>query len=249
MFKTLGIIPSRIGSTRLPRKPLADLGGKTLIQRTYESCLKSRLLDECIVATDSEEIYQHVLDFGGKVALTDSDHVSGTSRMLEVVEQNPGYQAYLNIQGDHPLIEMEHIDALIIKLGIESERDIVVTPVVRFQVYEEVENKNVVKAVFDHEFKALYFSRSIIPFLRDNSSEEYLYRFGWKHLGLYGFTSSVISKIKSLPSSDLEIGESLEQLTWLYHGIPIYCVPVRNDVASVDTYQDLEKIRAILKEQ
>lgn len=246
MSKVLGIIPSRIGSMRLPRKPLIDIFGKSLIQRTYESCSKSHLVQDFIVATDSQEIFDHVIGFGGKVMMT-GDCSSGTLRVIEVAQKFSDYDYFLNIQGDHPLLEVEHIDSLAIKLQCLSQDDFaVVTPIVKFQNYEEVENPNVVKVVFNKEKQALYFSRSIIPYLRDKGVDDYLIKYGWKHLGLYGFNKKAINFIKQCEISDLEVGESLEQLSWLYQGIKIYCVEVEKDVASVDTYQDLQKIRNIL---
>ncbi len=247
-MKVLGIIPARIGSTRLPRKPLIDLLGKSLIQRTYESCQKSLLLSDIVVATDSEEIQQHVISFNGKVVLT-QEHSSGTSRMLEVIKMYPEYDLYLNIQGDNPNVRIEHIDSLIIKLmDLDGSIPNIATPIVKFQELDELDNKNVVKVVHDKYGKALYFSRSQIPFNRSCSLEDMIIKYGKKHLGLYGFNKPAIEKIEHLQSSDLEMVESLEQLSWLYYQIPIYCVEVEHDIISIDTASDVEKFRRVLND-
>lgn len=238
MSKFLGIIPSRIGSTRLPRKPLIDLCGKTLIQRTYESCKKSQLLDDVIVATDSEEIYDHVISFGGQVELT-GEHNSGTARIIEIAERHPDYEGYLNIQGDHPLVEIEHIDSLIIKLQeleFADDYQTIVTPVVRLNL-NDIEDVNAVKVVVDKYNRALYFSREPIPYVRNTVENHYL-----KHLGLYGFNKQALHDLKNLPMSMLESVEKLEQLTWLYHGFKIHCIEVSKDVLSIDVEWDVQNV-------
>lgn len=247
MSKILGIIPSRIGSTRLPRKPLADLCGKSLIRRTYESCKQSLLLDEVIVATDSKEIYDHVEDFGGKVEMT-GEHFSGTLRMIEVADRHPGYQGYLNIQGDHPILKTGHIDSLAIKLFSAGEEPQVITPIFHLSSMEDVLTPSVVKVVFNKKMEALYFSRNRIPFLmmKDMPEDNFPY---WKHLGLYGFNSEALKMIKKLPMSDLEKYESLEQLTWLFNGIKIVCVEVLSDVLSVDVPEDLDKVIELIQKK
>ena len=247
MSKVLGIIPSRIGSVRLPRKPLADLCGKSLIQRTYESCKKSLLLDDVIVATDSQEIYDHVEAFGGKVEMT-GEHNSGTSRIIEVADRHPEYQNFINIQGDHPILEIQHIDSLAIHLFTEYDEPFVITPIFHLTSMEEVLNPSVVKVVFNKQKEALYFSRNRIPFglIKDVPSDNFPY---WKHLGLYGFNSEALSVIAKLPTSYLEKYESLEQLTWLFNTIKIVCVEVDKDVLSVDVPEDLERVRDLIQKK
>lgn len=248
--KILGIIPSRIGSTRLARKPLADICGKSLIQRTYESCLKSKLVTDLIVATDSSEIFEHVYEFGGVAIMTSEDHRSGTSRIIEVA-QNMGdvYSGFLNIQGDHPILEAEHIDSLAEKLIANSNKELVVTPVYNTHNSWDVFNPNSVKVVMDQHMNAMYFSRSPIPYQRDLTQEDWATMGYWKHLGLYGFTQSAISRIPQLELSYLESSESLEQLTWLHQGVKISCVQVSTDVLAVDTFEDLERVKSMLKTQ
>lgn len=245
IMKTLGIIPSRIGSQRLPKKPLLDICGKSLIQRTYESCKKSLLLDNIIVATDSEEIYNHVINFGGKVEMT-KEHSSGTARMIEVAERQLYYDAYLNIQGDHPLVDIEHIDSLIIKLQKLqiNKTSSIVTPIVKFKNTNDTKNIHAVKVVINQYNEALYFSRSEIPFVRNTTENVF-----WKHIGLYGFNKFALKDIKDLPISILESVEMLEQLTWLYHGLKIHCIEVNKDVLSVDVLSDLELVKNVIEKK
>lgn len=252
MFRTLGIIPARIGSTRLPKKPLLDFFGKSLIQRTYEAAMKSKLISRVAVATDSEEIEAEVLRFGGIAYLTSADHPSGTSRLLELAEKFSDYNFYLNIQGDHPLLEIEHLDSLVIKLfDAGNEKPCIVTPVVRFQDWSEIHNPNVVKAVLNQKNEAMYFSRHSIPFVRNEQDKVWLYEKAfWKHLGLYGFNALAVKELKRMASSVLEVSESLEQLSWLYQGMKICCVEVEKDVLSVDTPEDVERVKnEILKRE
>jgi 3-deoxy-manno-octulosonate cytidylyltransferase (CMP-KDO synthetase) len=246
-MKTLGVIPARIGSTRLPRKPILDICGKSLIQRVYQSSLTSMLLSDLIVATDSDEIYSHVKSFGGNAILTSDSHQSGTSRVLEVAEKFPDFDCYLNIQGDSIGIKSEHIDSLIIKLDIlPKDVPAVTTPIVRFKNYDDVKNKNHVKVVLDKNNKGLYFSRSEIPFLREESIDSFILNYGWKHIGLYGFNQLAVRRIKELKMSFLEKCEMLEQLTWLHDGIEISCIEVGGDIFSVDTAEDIQHVRKLI---
>jgi 3-deoxy-manno-octulosonate cytidylyltransferase (CMP-KDO synthetase) len=246
-MKVLGIIPSRIGSTRLPRKPLVDLCGKTMVQRTYESCLKSKLISDVIVATDSLEILDHVKSFGGKVMMT-GECSSGTMRTIEVAKQFPDYEGFLNIQGDNPILDIEHIDSLIIKMmSLNKGSDIIVTPIVRFKDYSEIDSTTSVKVVMNNKNIALYFSRSKIPHLRESSLDDFVIKYGWKHLGLYGFNKSAIEKITKFNQSPLEQCELLEQLTWVFNEMKVHCVQVENDIISVDTMEDVYKVRKALE--
>lgn len=245
--KLLGIIPARIGSTRLPKKPLADILGQSLIQRVYESCLKSKLVSDFVIATDSKEIKQHVEDFGGIALMTSNKHESGTARMIEVSKKLFKYVGYLNIQGDNIDLKASHIDLIAEYILKNKYKDAIATPIYETHSAEDVFNPSNVKAVIDQDNYALYFSRQPIPFIRGLEQEKWPAYGFWKHLGVYGFTSSAIKKIEGLKPSYLEKAESLEQLSWLYAGLKIKCVEVKHDVISIDTPEDLEKAKEALK--
>lgn len=249
MLKTLGIIPARIGSTRLPRKPLADIDGKSLIQRTYESCKKSNLLDTIVVATDSIEIIKHVNAFGGTAVMTNDHHQSGTLRAIEVAERNitNGFDIFVNIQGDNPILEQQHIDPLIIKLMNNPHKQLITTPVFQVNNFVDIFDPNCVKVVMNKDNDALYFSRSPMPFVRDTNKDLWFDKtIFWKHLGIYGFTTPAIVSLKNMKTSKLELSESLEQLTWLYYGMTISCIEVTKDVIAVDVKSDIDKVIAEL---
>lgn len=249
MSKVLGIIPARIGSTRLKNKPLVDISGKTLIQRTYESCKKSTLLDELVVATDSQEIIKHVTSFGGKALMTNPNHNSGTQRCIEIAERNiSNFDIFINIQGDHPILDIEHIDPLVIKLLNNNSERLIATPIYKISDKEDIFLDSAVKVVVDKDFNAMYFSRSPIPFVRDLSKDKWHNELFYKHIGIYGFTKSAIISIKQLKTSNIERLESLEQLTWLYNGMKISCMEVKKDVLAVDTAADVERVKDFLNE-
>lgn len=241
----LGILPARIGSSRLPRKPLADICGKSLVQRAYESCQQSTLVKDFIVATDSAEIYDHVLGFGGRAEFT-GEHNSGTSRMIEVAMRHPEYSYVLNLQPDQPFMHSTHIDNVAATL-LKKSSDIV-TPVVKITeaLAQDIFNPNAVKVVLDVFDNALYFSRSPLPYTREqkestwHESGDYL-----KHLGVYGFEFEILETLSRLDQSMLERKECLEQNTWLFYGFQIHCVQVDHDIVAVDTPADLELVRKI----
>ena len=249
-MKILGIIPARLESVRFPQKMLCDIKGKTLIQRTYESASKSSILSKLIVATDSTEIFHNVKKINGDVFLNKKTHQSGTSRIMEVIDNFPEYDYYLNIQGDHPIFTAEPIDSMCIKL-LEKEKEqfpVVVTPVVKIKEVNDIYNYNSVKVVFNINNEALYFSRNTIPYIREkNEYDVILQSCYFKHLGFYGFNKLAVQKIKEMSMSMLERAEALEQLTWLYHGIKIFCVEVNNDVYSVDLKEDLNNVLRLLE--
>ncbi len=248
-MQCIGIIPARFASTRFPGKPLALIGNKTMIRRVYEQASLSSLLSEVVVATDDDRIYKHVAEFG-KVVMTGLHHQSGTERCneaLALINHDRRYthdDCVINIQGDEPFINPFQIDNLINILA-NSDRQIA-TLVKKLESPEDVENPHVVKVVFDHAGKALYFSRARIPFCReDQNSHTFDHWLYYKHIGIYGYRISILDKLVSLPAGKLEQAESLEQLRWLEHGFQIHISETTYEGISIDTPDDLKKIPPI----
>ena len=243
-MKFMAIIPARYASTRFPGKPLAVLGGKTVIQRVYEQV--SGLLDEVYVATDDERIYQCVESFGGKAVMTRTDHKSGTDRIQEAVE-NTGTQAdvIINVQGDEPFIQPSQIQTLM-QLFDDTTTQIG-TLGKRFESIEAIENPNSPKIVTDNRGFALYFSRSIIPYIRGKAHQEWFDEYPFlKHLGVYAYHREVLAEITKLPQSSLEKAESLEQLRWLQNGYRIRVGLTDVETVGIDTPEDLQRAEAFL---
>jgi len=241
-MKILGIIPSRYASTRFPGKPLAMIDGKSMIQRVYEQASKSPLLTKVVVATDDSRIFEHVRNFGGNVVMTSENHLNGTSRCLEVLaKSDENYDVVVNIQGDEPFIDPEQINQ-VAELFENSEAEIA-TLVKKIDGSTELFNPNVVKAVFDREKKALFFSRQPIPFLRGIPKEEWLRKHDFfKHIGIYAYRCDVLKKIVKLKPSELEKAENLEQLRWLENGFNINVQVTAIEAVSIDTPDDLLKL-------
>lgn len=241
-MKIIGIIPSRYASTRFPGKPLAVIDGKSMIRRVYEQALKSGLLTKVIVATDDERIFRHVEGFGGKVLMTSSDHLNGTSRCWDVLEQSAeNYDAVINIQGDEPFIEPEQINQLA-KL-FENSKIEIATLIKKIDNKEDVFNPNVVKVVFDINNRALLFSRQAIPFLRGVKQEDWISTQAYyKHIGIYGYRKDVLKNLVKLLPTDLEQAENLEQLRWLENGFQINIEITAFEGVSIDTPEDLLKL-------
>ena len=238
------IIPARYASTRFPGKPLAVLGGKTVIQRVYEQV--SKVLNEVYVATDDERIFSCVESFGGKAVMTRKDHQSGTDRIQEAVEKT-GTQAdvIINVQGDEPFIQPSQIQTLMQLFDDLSTQ--IGTLGKPFESMEAVDNPNSPKIVTDNRGFALYFSRSIIPYIRGKERKDWFGEYPFlKHLGVYAYRREVLAEVTKLPQSPLEKAESLEQLRWLQNG---YCIRVGlTDVETVgiDTPEDLQRAEALL---
>ena len=205
-MKIIGIIPSRYASSRFPGKPLADILGKSMIQRVYEQCKKASSLSKVIVATDDERIYNHVLSFGGKVIMTSNSHPSGTDRCNEVIQSlKEKYDVAINIQGDEPYINPEQIDQ--VASLFSSENVTIATLAKKIEDESIITDINSPKAIFDTNGIALNFSRKIT-----NPTQEKSY---FKHIGIYGYLTKTLVEICKLPPSDNEIKERLEQLIWL----------------------------------
>lgn len=241
-MKILGIIPARFASTRFPGKPLIDISGKTMIQRVFEQCKKSKSLDEIIVATDDQRIFDHVESFGGKAFMTKVDHPSGTDRCQEVAAHFKGkFDAVINIQGDEPFIFPEQIDELASCFNdTNTEIATLVKPVTQA---EQLSNAGFVMTAIDINGFALYFSRFPIPFQKGRPQEEWLkHHLYFDHVGIYGYKTEILEKICALPPSSLELAESLEQLRWLENGFKIKTQITHYESYPVDTPEDLAKL-------
>ncbi|RZL07395.1 MAG: 3-deoxy-manno-octulosonate cytidylyltransferase [Pedobacter sp.] len=241
-MKILGVIPARFASSRFPGKPLADIGGKTMIARVYEQAVKCSKLTEVVVATDDERIATEVKRSGGKVILTSSSHQSGTDRCAEVAHNFPGFDALINIQGDEPFIDPAQIGLVAACFGNKDTR--IATLVKEISDAADLHNNNIPKVVLNKQKQAIYFSRHTIPFIRGNKVNEWLSKHVfYKHIGIYGYRMDVLKEITKLPVSLLEEAEQLEQLRWLENGYSIQTAITTMETAAVDTPEDLETIK------
>jgi 3-deoxy-manno-octulosonate cytidylyltransferase (CMP-KDO synthetase) len=241
-MKVLGIIPSRFASTRFPGKPLINIDGKTMIQRVYEQAKKASSLSEVVVATDDERIFEHVTSFGGNVVMTSSSHESGTDRCAEVLEGlDTNFDVVINIQGDEPFINPEQINQLC--ACFNDEQTDIATLIKKIDTEEELFNPNRPKVDVDQNSFAKMFSRSAIPSLVGLEKKEWLTKQAFfKHVGIYGYRSSVLKEIGQLQPTPLEIKERLEQLRWLENGYKIKVATTSFEAIAIDTPDDLEKI-------
>ena len=245
-MKFIGIIPARYASTRFPGKPLAVLGGKTVIQRVYEQA--SSVLEEAYVATDDERIFDAVEAFGGRAVMTRADHKSGTDRIEEAAEKiGTDADVIINIQGDEPFIQKSQIETLMQLFEVPETQ--IGTLGKRFETIDAALNPNSPKIVTDLQGFALYFSRSVIPFVRGQQQAVWLEKYPFlKHLGLYAYRREVLREITKLPQSPLEIAESLEQLRWLENGYRIRVGITDVETVGIDTPEDLQRAEEFLKE-
>jgi len=242
-FRTIGIIPARYGSTRFPGKPLAMINGKSMIQRVYEQAWKSKRLTEILVATDDERIATHVEGFGGKAMMTSPDHKNGTERCAEVINHMDdfNYDVVVNIQGDEPFLNPDKIDELI--ACFQDPEVQIATLATKIENRLELDDSSSVKVIIDNKGNAIYFSRSIIPFIRDIETTNWVesYPF-YKHIGIYAFRAETLIKIAKLVPAPLELAESLEQLRWMVNGFKIHVKLVTTKSVSIDKPDDLLKI-------
>jgi len=239
----IGIIPSRYASTRFPGKPLAIINGKSMIQRVYEQVSLAKTISKIIVATDDERIAAHVKDFGGNVCMTSENHNSGTERCFEVVEtlKSNMFDVVINIQGDEPYINPTQIDLL--ASSFEKKEIEIATLIKKIHQNEELLSPNVVKVVTDIHQKAIYFSRSPIPFFRGSHQDDWLTKLDYyKHIGIYAYRTTVLKKIVTLPMSMLEKTESLEQLRWIENGFSVHTALTQFESIAIDTPEDLKKL-------
>ncbi|MDE6449521.1 MAG: 3-deoxy-manno-octulosonate cytidylyltransferase [Muribaculaceae bacterium] len=243
-----GFIPARYASTRFPGKPLADIGGMTMIERVYRQV--SKALDEVYVATDDPRIVAAVETFGGRVIMTGEHHRSGTDRCYEAY-CNAGCTAdvIINIQGDEPFVDPSQIEAI---KGCFDDRTTQIATLVRpfdpARGFDALFDKNTPKVVLDNEMNAMYFSRSIIPYVRGYEWNEWLdHTTYYTHIGMYAYRAEVLRQITTLPQSSLELAESLEQLRWLQNGYRIKCGVSTCPTIGIDTPEDLEQARQYVK--
>ena len=239
-MKVVGIIPSRYASTRFPGKPLAMIKGKTMIHRVCEQAWKSKL-DAVVVATDDMRIAEEVLSFGGQYVLTDPMHRSGTDRCCEALDiLETQYDAVVNIQGDEPFIDPKEINLLVDLISRDDTQ--LASLVKRFDDEEELFGPNKVKVVMDKDGKALYFSRSPIPFLRNVDKDKWLQKgVFYQHIGIYAYKAKTLREIAGMQPTPLEMVESLEQLRWLENGLSIHMAVVEANNIAIDSPDDLAK--------
>ena len=247
-MRYIAIIPARYASTRFPAKPLAILGGKPVIQRVYEQV--AGVMDETVVATDDSRIYRAVTDFGGRAEMTSTDHRSGTDRCWEAYCKHGGdYDIVVNVQGDEPFIQRSQLEA--IKRCFDNPATDIATLVKPFSVEDglaALENPNSPKVVLDKEGRAIYFSRSVIPYLRGVDKSEWLSKHTfYKHIGIYAFRTDILQQVTSLPQSTLEKAESLEQLRWIENGYRIGVGISDIETIGIDTPDDLVRAEQFLK--
>ncbi|WP_108823098.1 3-deoxy-manno-octulosonate cytidylyltransferase [Dysgonomonas sp. Marseille-P4361] len=241
-MKFIAIIPARYASTRFPGKPLADMNGKPMIQRVYEQVKKA--IDDVWVATDDTRIFDTVLAFGGKAVMTSPDHKSGTDRIQEAYSTiNEPFDVIINVQGDEPFIQPEQIEAL--KDCFDS-KDVqlatLVKPFKKEDGFDVLFNPNSPKVVINKKNEAIYFSRSVVPYIRDVHHTEWLDKHTfYKHIGMYAYRYDVLKEITQLPQSSLEKAESLEQLRWIENGYKIRVGYTNVETIGIDTPEDMEK--------
>lgn len=237
-MKAVAIIPARLASTRLPRKVLQPLAGKPMLGHVYEAAKRSPLLADVIIATDSDEVIQVAKAHGWNAQMTSTQHRSGTDRVYEVAQRVPA-DVYVNIQGDEPLARPEHLEALLRPM---QRTEVMVSTIKTPCPPHDVLNPHAVKVVTDKNGRALYFSRSTIPFDRDQRGNLQYF----KHMGFYAYRFAALERFCKLPESALEAAERLEQLRFLENGIDIYVEETPFDTVGVDSAEDLRRAEAIL---
>ncbi len=243
-MKFIAIIPARYGSSRFEGKPLADIFGKPMVVRVYQRVLS--IFDYVVIATDNDIIKNKAEEFGCRVVMTSTEHNTGTDRCCEALkivenELNTTFDVVVNIQGDEPFIHSEQVE-LVASAFSDINVDIA-TLVKPFTLNEDIFNPNTPKVVLSNEGKALYFSRSVIPFLRGVEESEWQNKHTfYKHIGIYAYRTNVLKEITQLSQSSLELCESLEQLRWLENGYYIKCEITHQESHAVDTPEDLQNI-------
>lgn len=242
----IGIIPARYASSRFPGKPLALINGKSMLQRVYEQTRKSTLLDEVIVATDDERIANHATTFGATVVITSPNHPSGTDRCFEAYNINGKHYDYvINVQGDEPFLDPQQIDSMAAACNNGAE---IVTQMIVCNNHEVLFDTGEVKITLNTNNEALYFSRSVIPYIKNvNEKEWHKHHTYYRHVGMYGYRVDILEAISRLKPSALEKAESLEQLRWLEHGYKIKCVETTFDSHCVDAPEDIEKVLKLMQ--
>jgi len=241
MPKVAVVIPSRYASTRLPAKPLHPIAGKPLVQHVWERCARAKGIDKVIVATDDMRIAEAAFAFGAEVAMTSDKHRSGTDRVAEVAKKLKGYTHIINVQGDEPLVD----PTVVSKLAASTAKDRKIEMITSASIFtpeDDLTNPNMVKVVLDRESNGLYFSRSLIPYVRNDGVRPKFYR----HQGIYGYTTKFLLQFVKWKPGILEQAESLEQLRALENGAKIRVVLAKHAAVSVDTPEDVTAVERIL---
>lgn len=242
MGKTAIIIPARYGSSRLEGKPLLKVNDKPIIQWVYEKAKSVKNVDAVIVATDDERIFDAVKAFGGEVEMTSVNHKCGSDRIKEVADRHPDFEYIINLQGDEPMIKEENIEAVID--GVKNHNADISTLIRPIKEKDEVDNPNLVKCVIDNNGFALYFSRSKIPFERNENPEPF-----YGHIGIYGYTKEALTKMTTSERTSLEVAESLEQLRALQMGMKIKTSIVNDKPVGIDTIEDYEAFKQLVSDK
>ncbi|MGH2666130.1 3-deoxy-manno-octulosonate cytidylyltransferase [Flavobacterium sp.] len=242
-MKIIAVIPARYASTRFPAKLMQDLGGKTVILRTYEAAISTHLFDDVFVVTDSNLIYEEIISNGGKAIMSIKEHESGSDRIAEAIE-NMDVDIVINVQGDEPFINKEPLEKVIEVFKNDLDKKVDLASLM-FEIKDaaEIQNPNNVKVIVDQKGFALYFSRSVIPYPREeNAGVRYM-----KHIGIYAFRKAALLDFYHLPMLSLEASEKLEQLRYLEYGKRIKMVETTHAGIGIDTPEDLAKAREIIK--
>ena len=241
-MKIIAVIPARYASTRFPAKLMQDLGGKTVITRTYEAAVGTGLFDDVFVVTDSDIIFNEIVSNGGKAIMSIKQHESGSDRIAEAVE-NLDVDIVVNVQGDEPFINKEPLAAVLEVFKADTAHEIdLASLMMPISDWGDIENANNVKVIVDQKQFALYFSRSVIPYPRDKEAGVTYYR----HIGIYAFRKHALLDFYHLPMQKLEASEKLEQLRYLEYGKKIKMVETSHAGIGIDTPEDLEKARRMM---
>ena len=240
-MKVLGVIPARYASSRFNGKPLELICGKPMIEWVYKRSTKSDL-DDVVVATDDKRIFDTVVSFGGKAVMTSENHENGTSRIQEVINQEEysSFDFIINIQGDEPIIDPESINILVNKY--KSEKAEIITLKEEIKCRTDLDNPNVVKVITDYYDNAIYFSRNLIPYMR-NEDKDFIY---YRHVGIYGYTREVLLNLDKMRPGRLGHIESLEQLKFLENGLKIKVYETKSIIKGIDTKEDLLEVEEII---
>ncbi len=245
-MKAVGIIPARYASSRFPGKPLVDINGKSMIQRVFEQASSCKLLSEVYVATDDKRIFEHVIEFGGQAVITSIDHQSGTDRCKEAIENISldldNADIVINIQGDEPFLKADQIE-LLLHCFQENQNTQIATLLKKIDQKEELFSPNVVKAIVNKQFQAIYFSRQPIPYKRGIENDQWIVKHDYfKHIGIYAYRFDILKQITNLKPSSLEQAENLEQLRWIENNFNIQTKLTTTENIAIDTPDDLKKI-------
>ena len=245
MKSILGIIPARYASFRFPGKPLVQINGKSMLQRVYEQAKLSNLLVKVVIATEDKRVESHAKSFGAEVVMTKEDHPSGTDRCFEAYQLlNKHFDYVINIQGDEPFLHPEQINSLAQICDGNTE---IATQMIKCTSHDVLFDTGEVKITLNTNNEALYFSRSVIPFLKNVDEKQWHNHFEYfRHVGMYAYKVDVLEKITKLPVSTLEKAESLEQLRWLQNGFKIKCAVTKYDSHCIDTPEDIEKVLRLM---